>query len=65
MVKVVRKTSFKEMKDDEYRYWQSVSPAERFAAGHQFSIEGYRSYGYTADGAELKRVAARIEQAPR
>ena len=49
------------MKEEEYRYWQSLTPAERFAAGHQMSVEGYRAYGYSADGAEVKRVAARIE----
>jgi hypothetical protein len=66
MDKTIRKfASFEEMKDEEYRYWQSVTPAERFAAGHQLSVEGYRAYGYSADGAELKRVAVRIEQAPR
>jgi hypothetical protein len=66
MDKTIRKfNSFDEMKDEEYRYWASVTPAERFAAGHQFSVEGYRSYGYPADGTELKRVAVRIEQAPR
>ncbi len=66
MDKTIRKfNSFDEMKDEEYRYWASVTPAERFAAGHQFSVEGYRSYGYSADGTELKRVAVRIEQAPR
>jgi hypothetical protein len=63
MDKTIRKfNSFEEMKDEEYRYWQSVTPAERFAAGHQLSVEGYRAYGYSADGAELKRVAVRIEQ---
>jgi hypothetical protein len=62
--KTIRKVaSFEEMKDDEYRYWHSVSPAERFAVGHQMSVEGYRAYGYSANGAELKRVAVRIEQA--
>ena len=66
MDKTVRKfASFEEMKDEEYRYWQSLTPAERFAAGHQMSVEGSRAHGYSADGAELKRVAARIEQAPR
>jgi hypothetical protein len=63
MDKTIRKFAFfEEMKDEEYRYWQSVTPAERFAAGHQLSVEGYRSYGYSADGTELKRVAVRIEQ---
>jgi hypothetical protein len=66
MEKTIRKfSSFDEMKDEEYRYWQSKTPAERFAAGHQMSVEGYRAYGYSADGAELKRVAVRIEQARR
>jgi hypothetical protein len=66
MEKTIRKiTNFQEMKDEEYRYWASLPPAERFAAGHQFSVEGYRAYGYSADGTELKRVAVRIEQAPR
>lgn len=54
MDKTVRKfASFEEMKEEEYRYWQSLTPAERFAAGHQMSVEGYRAYGYSADGAEL------------
>jgi len=57
--------SFDEMKDEEYRYWQSVSPAERIAAGHQMSVEGYRAYGSTADGRELKTVARRIERESR
>ena len=66
MDKTIRKfSSFEEMKNEEYRYWHSVSPAERFAAGHQLSVEGYRAYGHSADGAELKRVAVRIQQAPR
>jgi len=61
--KTIRKfASFQEMKDEEYHYWQSVPPAERFAAGHQMSVEGYRAYGYTADGADLKRVVTRFEQ---
>jgi hypothetical protein len=66
MEKTLRKcTSFQEMKDEEYRYWASVTPAERFAAAHEMSVEGYRAYGYSADGSELKRSALRIQQAPR
>ena len=66
MQKTLRKfTSFEEMKDEEYRYWESVTPAERFAVGHEMSIEGYKAYGYTADGTELKRVAIRFQQTPR
>ncbi len=57
--------SFQDIKDEEYRYWDSVSPAERIAAGHQMSVEGYRAYGSTADGRELKRVAVRLQRESR
>jgi hypothetical protein len=57
--------SFAEVKDEEYRYWQSVPASERIAAGHQMSVEGYRAYGSTADGRELKRVAVRFQREPR
>ena len=66
MDKTVRKfTSFQEVKDEEYRYWQSVSPSERIAAGHQMSVEGYRAYGFEVDGRNLKRVAVRFQREPR
>jgi hypothetical protein len=62
MDKTIRKlASFEEAKDEEYRYWQSISPEERLAAGHQMSVEGYRAYGYSADGRELKTVAVRLQ----
>jgi hypothetical protein len=54
-------TSFEEIKDDEYRYWQSVSAEQRLAAGHQMSVEGYRAHGYSADGRALKTVAVRLQ----
>jgi hypothetical protein len=57
--------SFQDIKDEEYRYWDSLSPAERIAAGHQMSVEGYRAYGSTADGRELKTVAVRLQREPR
>lgn len=57
--------SFDEMRDEEYRYWQSFSPAERVAVEHQLSAEGYRAYGSTADGRESKTVARRIERESR
>jgi hypothetical protein len=66
MEKTIRKfTSFQAMKDEEYRYWQSVSPEERFAAGHELSVEAYREYGYSVDGRELKTVARRLQRAQR
>lgn len=54
--------SFDAMKDDEYLYWASRPVSERIAAGHQMSVEGYRAYGYSADGRELKTVARRFER---
>jgi hypothetical protein len=57
--------SFQEVKDEEYRYWQSVPASERVAAGHQMSVEGYRAYGSAADGRELKTVAVRLQREPR
>jgi hypothetical protein len=66
MEKVARKfASFAEMKDDEFRYWHSLPPAERFAAGHQMSVEGYIAHGYSADGRKLKTVAVRLQRQPR
>ena len=41
MEKLIPKfTSFEGRKDEEYRYWQSLTPAECFAAGHQMSVVG-------------------------
>jgi hypothetical protein len=57
--------SFQEIKDEEYRYWQSLPASERIAAGHQMSVEGYRAHGYSADGRELKTVAVRLQREPR
>ena len=57
--------SFQDVKDEEYRYWSNVSASERIAAGHQMSVEGYRAYGLTADGRELKTVAVRLQREPR
>jgi hypothetical protein len=57
--------SFQDVKDEEYRYWQSVPASQRIAAGHQMSVEGYRAYGSTADGRELKTVAVRLQREPR
>lgn len=66
MDKTVRKVaSLQEAKDEEYRYWASRPVSERLAYGHQMSVEGYRDYGYTADGQELKRAAVRIKREPR
>ncbi len=66
MEKTLRKVaSFAEAKNEEYRYWQSVSPEERLAAGHELSVEAYRNHGYSTDGQELKTVARRLQHAQR
>ena len=57
--------SFQQIKDEEYRYWQSLPASERIAAGHQMSVEGYRAHGHSADGRELKTVAVRLQREPR
>ena len=57
--------SFEEVKDEEYRYWHSVSAAERIAAGHAMSVEGYRAYGCPTDGRELKTTAVRFQRESR
>ncbi len=54
--------SFQSVKDEEYRYWQSVSAAERVAVGHQMSVEGYRAYGCPTHGREPKIVAVRLQR---
>jgi len=66
MDKSVRKfASFDELKDEEYRYWQGVSPSARFAAVFELSVDAYRMKGIVADGQELKRTLVRFERPPR
>ena len=55
-------SSFQEMKDDEYRYWQSVPASERLAAAWELSVELYRMKGIQPDGSGLRRVAVRSER---
>lgn len=54
-------SSFEEVKDDEYRYWQSVPPAERIEAAYQLSVDQYRMKGIEPDGTALKRCLIRVE----
>lgn len=53
--------SFEEVKDDEYRYWQSVPPAIRIEAAFRLRIDLYRMKGIEPDGAALKRSLIRVE----
>ena len=62
MDKTVRKfSSFEAVKDDKYRYWQSVPPAERMKAAFQLSVDQYRMKGIMPDGSALKRSLVRVE----
>ena len=63
MVKTVRKfASFHDLKDEEYRYWHSRTPAERIAATFEHSVDAYRRKGIAADGQGLKRTLVRFER---
>jgi len=64
MDKTIRKiVSFEEAKNEEYRYWQSVPPAERIAAAWQLSIEAYRQKGIEPNGQGLRRTLVRSKRA--
>jgi hypothetical protein len=66
MDKTIRKfASFEAVKDEEYRYWQSISPSERIAAVYQHSVDAYRMKGIIADGQGLKRTLVRFERPAR
>ena len=63
MDKTVRNfNSFDEMKDEEYRYWQSAPAAERIAEAWKLSIDQYRQKGIEPDGQELRRTLVRFER---
>lgn len=55
-------SSSEEAKDEEYRYWQSVSPSERITAIYSPSVEMYRMKGMEVDGQGLKRTLVRFER---
>jgi hypothetical protein len=64
MDKTIRKfASFEDAKDEEYRYWQSVTPEARIRAAWQLSIEQYRRKGVEPDGQGLRRTLVRFERA--
>ena len=63
MDKTIRKfTSFEEVKNEEYRYWQSVTPEERIRAAWKHSIECYRVKGADANGQRLRTTLVRFER---
>ena len=69
MDKTVRKFTgpdvFQQIKDEEYRYWQSVPAEVRIRAIYDHSVEMYRDNGRAPDGQELKRTVVRFERAVR
>lgn len=52
---------FDELKEEDYRYWQSVPAAERMKAVWELSLEGYQMKGLKPDGQELRRSVVRLE----
>ncbi len=55
-------SSHKEMKEDEYRYWQSVPASERIAAAWELSIDQYRMKDIQPYGPGLRRIAVRSKR---
>jgi hypothetical protein len=53
--------SHEELKEQDYRYWQSVSAAERMQAVWELSVMGYRMKGNMPDGQELRRSVVCLE----
>lgn len=63
MDKTVRKfASFEEIKNEEYRYWQSVPPEERIRAAWQLCIDQYRRKGVEPNGQVLRTTLVRFER---
>jgi hypothetical protein len=66
MQMTVRKfTSHQDVKDEEYRYWQSVPAEQRIQAIYDHSVEVYRDRGTPPDGQQLKRTVVRFERTQR
>jgi hypothetical protein len=62
MDKTIRRfTDHKELKAEEYLYWQSVPASERMKAVWELSLMGYQMKGQTPDGQELRRSVVRLE----
>ncbi len=58
-------TSHKEMKADEYRYWQSRPAYERMAAVSEMSLNAYAMKGAAQDVPRLQGPLIRIQRLPR
>ena len=55
-------TDLVEQQAETYRYWQSVSNAERMRATWQFTFEIYRQKGLAHDGQRLQRTAVHLQR---
>ena len=63
MEKTIRKyEDFDEMKDDEYRYWQSRPVHERISAVSQLTQEQYAMKGTLANVLRLERTLVHFER---
>jgi len=57
--------SHKEMKADEYRYWQSRPVQERMDAVSEITLAAYSLKGQVPDVQRLERVAVRLQRPQR
>ena len=65
MDKTIRKyTDFDEIKNEEYRYWQSRPVHERLAAVSELTREGYAMKGEVPDVPRLQRTLVYFERTP-
>ena len=55
-------TSHKEMKADEYRYWQSRPVQERMDAVTELTTAAYRLKGIVGDVPRFQRTVVRIQR---
>jgi hypothetical protein len=55
-------TDLDEQQAETYRYWQSVSDAERMDATWELSLQMYRLGGLVEDGQEFQRSVVRVQR---
>ena len=66
MDKTIRKyTSHREMKADEYRYWQSRPVWERMDAVAEITLTAYALKGMAPDVPRLERTLVRLQRPER
>ena len=58
-------TSLKEMKADEYRYWQSRPVYERMSAVAEITLAAYAMKGMAADVPRLQRTLVCLQRPQR